>query len=596
MLKGIIAVALLARGCPAVLLAADLVNEDFSNHAVGRQPQGWRGFGGSKPAATVAPGGVGGAGKCLQVSRSEYGGLVAINVGWPEPQDRLLVEFSFAFSPGAGRSLNVWSHEPRSKDGCQINIAIQQGRLQQYDGRTRTWRSFTDRIKPSTDPNRPVWHRLRIVAARVTPAIDYYLSAPGSTELPAKPTATMHAYRWGLPFASLSFASGQRVARGSWYVIDDLTVCGGIKVPGVRGKPAPLPARPKPFALWTGGEISPVEKIPDVEDASHVTVHRAVKSEYQFLHGASIVWHKGELIANWANSPVDENSPAEIVRARRSIDGGRTWSKLETIAPGFKGPERHSHGPFLSDHGRLWVFACRFGKGPAARRFPGLGGEAFVFDEEARRWVSRGVVVSDLWPCCEPIRLADGNWLLAGPDRHGYPAVAISRGDDLTRWETVKLPVPNDLRGRISYGETTVWADGRNLTAVIRGRTGRALVSTSDDLGRTWAPVRSSNYPVAAAKPYAGVLSTRQRYLITNLTNRDTMVIAVGKPGERTLCRIWRVRHGRSRQPLYPGRAKGPQWSYPYAHEHHGKLYVVYSMGKEDCGLTILPVKSLTVR
>jgi len=580
MIKGpLVAVIVFLAACPGGLLAADLVNEDFDAHPVGHPPPGWRRFLGSRPSAAVVAGGLGAAGKCLRVARSAGGGLVAINVAWPKPQDRLLVEFSFAFSPGAGRSLNVWSHEPRSRDGAQINIAIQTGRLQQYDGRTRTWRSFTDKIKPSPDAKKPIWHRLRIVAGRKTPAIDFYLSAPGSSKLPDKPTATMHAYRGALPFASLSFASGQRIARGSWYLIDDLVVRGGAGAPDVQGKVAPAPAKPKPLTLWTGKPIGPVDKIPDARDISHVTVHQAVKGDHQFLHGASIVHHQGELIVNWANSPVDENSPGEIVRARRSTDGGKTWSKLETVAPGFKGPERHSHGPFLSRGRRLWTFVGRFGKGAKAKRFRGLAGEAFVFDEKTRRWGSRGVVIADLWPCCEPIRLSDGNWLQTGMDRDGYPGVAISRGDDLTQWKTIKIPVPPDIRGRISYGETTAWADGRNLTAVIRGRTGRALISTSDDSGKTWTPARDSDYPMAAAKPYAGVLSTKQRYLITNMTNRNTLVIAVSQPAAKTLCRIWRIRHGRSRQPLYRGRAKSPQWSYPYACEHDGKLYVVYSIG-----------------
>ena len=41
------------------------------------------------------------------------------------------------------------------------------------------------------------------------------------------------------------------------------------------------------------------------------------------------------------------------------------------------------------------------------------------------------------------------------------------------------------------------------------------------------------------------------------------------------------------------GKAKGKQWSYPYGHEHDGKLFVVYSIGKEDCGLSVLPIASL---
>jgi hypothetical protein len=97
------------------------------------------------------------------------------------------------------------------------------------------------------------------------------------------------------------------------------------------------------------------------------------------------------------------------------------------------------------------------------------------------------------------------------------------------------------------------------------------------------------------AKPYLGRLSTGQLYLLSNLNNRDTLVVSVSRPGERTLSRIWRVRHGKSEPPRFAGRAKSKQWSYPYGYEHDGQLYVVYSIGKEDCGLSMLPVDSLVV-
>ena len=72
-------------------------------------------------------------------------------------------------------------------------------------------------------------------------------------------------------------------------------------------------------------------------------------------------------------------------------------------------------------------------------------------------------------------------------------------------------------------------------------------------------------------------------------------MLAVTAPGERGFSRVWRIRHGASPALRLPGRAKSPQWSYPYAHEHDGSLYVVYSIGKEDCGLSIIPLRRMSV-
>jgi len=279
------------------------------------------------------------------------------------------------------------------------------------------------------------------------------------------------------------------------------------------------------------------------------------------------------------------------LQGRRSTDGGFTWSKLEVIGPGFEGKERHSHGVLFVHKDELWTICARFGVGTPGRRFPGLQGEAFVLDEQTDRWKSRGIVMKNCWPYDELVRMANGNFITGGQDKDGLPVVAISHGDDLTQWDSVLIPY--DRRLQPSFAETTVWSEGDRVIAVIRGGGGVAWVSTSHDFGRTWSKAGPSNLPMPRAKAYLGKLSTGQLYLISNLKNRDTLVVSVSRPGEKTLSSMWRVQHGKSVAPRFPGAAKSKQWSYPYGYEHNGKLYIVYSVGKEECGLTTVPVKSL---
>ena len=370
---------------------------------------------------------------------------------------------------------------------------------------------------------------------------------------------------------------------------------------------------PAPYPLWGPEQAPPVAAETPLLEGVRFEVVKKREPEvdgYNWLHGMACVWHKGLLYTFWGHNKGKENTPTEVAQGRHSADGGRTWSPVWMLAPHTE-TEGRSHGVFLSHDGTLWAFLARFGE-----KFSGLRTEAYVLTREPQgakdgdlTWELRGTVVEGFWPCDEPIRMPNGNWIMAGmdiPDGHkwAWPAVAISKGDDFTAWERVLLPVSEDQRD--IWGESTVIVDEKEMVVIIRAgyRHDRALASRSTDLGRTWSDVEWTNLPMACTKAYAGVLSTGQRYLIGTTVRdhggqRHPLTIAVSKPGEKVFSTMFRIRD--DVLPEGPGEStEGARLSYPYAVEHEGHLYVVYSNcggrgGNRNSGeMAVIPIQALS--
>jgi hypothetical protein len=359
--------------------------------------------------------------------------------------------------------------------------------------------------------------------------------------------------------------------------------------------PASAPSVQAP-PLWNpAAKLPPTADIPMLEPVTRVTVHRAIEGEHQFLSGPAIVAHKNRLFACWTNSKRDEEPDAQCLRGRWSKDGGLTWGPVQTVAGDATPARSYGHGTLMSHQGRLWVFAARF----TPDKPMAVNMEAFVYDERGDRWLPRGPVATEFWPCQAPQPRPGGGWILGGD--HGIypgegPAVAIIDDKDVTKWRVVDIPFKYAAKkdDKPPYAvETTLWAAPQEVTAIMRNSYGNAaLTSISRDGGDTWSPVVESNFPMAQSKPYSGLLSTGQRYLVCNSASREFLVLAVSRPGAKSLEKAWMLRQGRA-PARWPTRSKSPQWSYPWAIEHEGKLYVTYSVAKEDCELTIIPLPAL---
>ncbi|MGE4489810.1 MAG: exo-alpha-sialidase, partial [Kiritimatiellales bacterium] len=368
------------------------------------------------------------------------------------------------------------------------------------------------------------------------------------------------------------------------------------------------------IGLW----YTPIPKMEELKPINDVTFHAIKAYEpdvdgFEFLHGVDLIWHNEKLYASFGNNQGSENSQGEMARYRVSEDGGVTWGPVGVLS-GSEGNLSTSHGVFLSYNNRLWAF-----QGAFYNRFERTHTRVYLLNDSSGAWEPKGTVVDKgFWPMQNPERMPDGNWIMPGlRARHGFasedldypdenlPAVAISHGDDFTKWDLVVIPAAEGVTHM--WGEAGVIVDGSRVTLLSRWRGERpyALIAESQDCGRTWTTLRASNMPMAASKPCVGMLSTGQRYLIANISantgNRRTpLSIAYSRPGESSLSEIRVIRH--SLQNDAPWSAESATFGYPAAVEHGGKLYVGYSnsgsaQGKgynvNNAELAVIPIAEL---
>lgn len=357
--------------------------------------------------------------------------------------------------------------------------------------------------------------------------------------------------------------------------------------------------------LWN--DKRPLPKAAELQQLKGVEFHVIKKrapddDQCRFTLGVGLAWHKGRLYASYGFNRGEENTPTEEAHVKASDDGGKTWGPAQVMDAG-EGDLAVSHGVFLSQGDRLWAFMGAYHA--HAKKYHRVHTRAYLLDEATGCWQSRGVVIEDgFWPMQEPLKMADGNWIMAGlhlspfAKEANLPTVAISRGDDFTKWQRIVIPAAAKV-GTNLWGESTVIVDGKHVINISRyGKRACALLSVSDDYGRSWTSTAPSNLPMATSKPYAGTLSTGQRFLVCTTTSdtggkRTPLTIAVSEPGELLFSQVFLIRTSLFDQT--PGiSAPNADFSYPYAVEHEGKLYIGYTHKSHMANeLAVIPVSSL---
>lgn len=325
------------------------------------------------------------------------------------------------------------------------------------------------------------------------------------------------------------------------------------------------------------------EKLPFPESTETFPIQ--LPDEYQFLHETAVIEFHGTFFAAWYNNREKELQGETVIRARRSADGGKSWSDAELIAKDPEGRLMYCPPVFGVCDDQLYLLANTM---VSADHMHSL--ELYSFDENDQRFHFRWSRAIPFKLNTNAVHLPDGRLLLPGriaePDGFpSTPAVLIADSGKIDgEWRLVKIQEGNLLPdgSRLVHPELSAIVMDHSIYMFCRNDERLIpLLYRSDDLGEHWSAPFRHNLPFVNSKIYSGTLSDGRNYVIGNILchardsswNRGHLAIFFSDPRTMRFNQGFFLRDGEDRKlHLYP------QWSYPSAYEANGKLHVVYSM------------------
>ena len=301
-----------------------------------------------------------------------------------------------------------------------------------------------------------------------------------------------------------------------------------------------------------------------------------------------VIWDGA--IGEIAHKAYPGNKGAENTVGEQAViyesDDARNWKYHSEISAG--NTMAYSHGVIYPHNNELYLMLPYYGGSdgvsPTGIRFRNLELHGFKLNSNGS-W--ENICKYDgFWPLQQPIKMKNGNYIMAGIDTLWRSAVAISNGDDMSSWKIITIPYIGT-----GFTESNVVVEDDKISLYMRNENPYynkryvAGISYSYDFGESWTSAQESDLEFYSSKPCAGTLSDGTKYIIGNSlhgceTSRLALTIALSggdKFSDQYLIRGSEVPD--SLKETYKDRSSlyYQATSYPSTFEKDGYLYVCYS-------------------
>ena len=329
-----------------------------------------------------------------------------------------------------------------------------------------------------------------------------------------------------------------------------------------------------------------------------ITIFKAGEGTDHYANGVVMTAFKDAIYCMWQSSPKDEDSDDTWVAYCRSTDGGETWSRPEPLAM----PTADYYctsGGWLVNGDTLTAYIDTWEKGQEPR-----GGKTLYMTSTD----------GETWSQMQAVRMADGSEMDGVLEQDPFPlpdgrivgAVHFQPGlhvcpaftDDpsgKSGWQRGNFE--GEDRGKQSRElepSQYLQPDG-TIVMLFRDQSSsfRKLASFSTDRGENWSKPIETNIPDARTKQCAGNLPDGTAFMVCCPSNgkwRWPLVLLLSRDG-KIFDKAILLRSGLPDDLLprrYEGRYKTLGYSYPKAFVYQNKLYVGYSVNKEQVDCTII--------